>query len=115
MSMTIGGVPMQTQLALSLHWRNATKDEIEMIKICATSSAVEMHATGLKTGARSASALSRSSVKKGTMTTTIPIMINLTNSVLLKEGTMQQESKLFPRLEEGALEPKLQTVGDREI
>jgi hypothetical protein len=55
-----------------------------------------MHTTGLKTGARSVSALNRSSVKKGTMTTTVTIMINLTDSILMKEDTTQEESKLFP-------------------
>jgi hypothetical protein len=60
------------------------------------SSTTEMHATGLKTGARSPSALNRSKVKKGTMTTTVPIMNNLTDSVLPNEGAMQEEPKLFP-------------------
>jgi hypothetical protein len=55
-----------------------------------------MHAPGLKTGVRSASTLNRSSVKKGTMTIMVLIMTNLTDSVLLKEGVMQEESRLFP-------------------
>jgi hypothetical protein len=59
------------------------------------SSVTEMHATRLKTDTRSTSALNRSNVKKGTMTITIPIMINLTNSTLPKEGATQEESKLF--------------------
>jgi hypothetical protein len=96
MSVTTGRVPMGTRLAVSLHQRNMTKDEIRMTEICATSSAIEMHTTGLKTGARSVSALNRSSVKKGTMTTTVTIMINLTDSILMKEDTTQEESKLFP-------------------
>jgi hypothetical protein len=57
-----------------------------MTKICTTSSTVEMHTARLKTGAKSASASNRSSLKKGTMTTTVPIMTNLTDSILLKEG-----------------------------
>jgi hypothetical protein len=67
-----------------------------MTEIYAKSSTVEMHTAGFKTGARSVSTLSRSSVKKGTMTTIVPIMMNLTDSVLPKEGAMQGESKLFP-------------------
>jgi uncharacterized membrane protein len=60
-----------------------------MTEICATSFTVEMHADGLKTSARSVSTLNRSNVKKGTITTTVPIMTNLTDSVLPKEGAMQ--------------------------
>jgi hypothetical protein len=96
MSMTPGRVPMGTWLVVSLHRRNVAEDEIRMAKICMTSSTAEMHATGLKTGARSMIALNRSNVKKGTMTTTVPIMINLTDSVLSKEGTTQEVSKVFP-------------------
>jgi hypothetical protein len=55
-----------------------------------------MHAVRLKTNVRSASALNRSSVKKGTMTNTVPIMTNLNDSVLPKGGTMQEESRLSP-------------------
>jgi hypothetical protein len=96
MSMTIGRVPTRTQLAVSLHRRNAAEDETGMTETCATSSVVEMHVAGLKTGTSSASALNRSSIKKGTMTTMVPIMINLTDSALTKEGIVQEESKLFP-------------------
>jgi hypothetical protein len=35
-------------------------------------------------------------MKKGTMTTMVPIMTNLTDSVVLKENAMQEESRLFP-------------------
>jgi hypothetical protein len=55
-----------------------------------------MHTAGSKISVRSVSALSRSSVKKGAMSTMVPIMTNLTNSVLLKGGAMQEESRLFP-------------------
>jgi hypothetical protein len=96
MSMTTDIVPMGTRLALSLHRRNAAENETEMTEICTTSSTVEMQVAGLKTDARSTSALNRSSVKKGTMTTTVPITINLTDSILPKEGVTQEESKLFP-------------------
>jgi hypothetical protein len=54
-----------------------------------------MNATRLKTNVGSASALNKSSVKKGTMITTVPIMTNLTDSVLLKRGTMREESRVF--------------------
>jgi hypothetical protein len=91
------------------------KDEIGMIDICATSSVAEIHTTGLKTGVSSASASNKSSVKKGTMITMVPIMTNLTNSVLPKGAHSRRSQSLFPRLEEGALAPKLQTVGDREV
>jgi hypothetical protein len=67
-----------------------------MTEICAMSSAAVMHVTGSKTGVRNASALNRSSVKKGTMTTMVPIMTNLTDSALLNGGTMREESRLFP-------------------
>jgi hypothetical protein len=82
MSMATGRVPMGPQLAVSLHRRNAAEDETGMTKICVTSSTAEMHMAILKTGARSASALNRSSMKKGTMTTIVPITIDLTDSVL---------------------------------
>jgi hypothetical protein len=87
---------MGTRLAVSLHRRNTAEDKTGMTEICVTSSATEMHAAELKTGIKSASTLNRSSVKKWTMTTTTPITINLTDSVLSKEGAMQDESKLFP-------------------
>jgi hypothetical protein len=81
-SMATGRVSMWPQLVVSLHQRNTAEDETGMTEICVTSSTAEMHAAILKIGTRSASALNRSSMKKGTMTTTIPIMIDLTNSVL---------------------------------
>jgi hypothetical protein len=71
-------------------------DETRMTEICVMSSVAEMHMAGLKTGVRSASALNKNSMKKGTMTTMVLIMTKLTDSVLLKEGTMQEESRLFP-------------------
>jgi hypothetical protein len=93
-----GRVLMGTRQAISLHWRNASEDETGMTEICVTSSTTEMHVTGLKTSARSVSALNWSSVKKGTMTTTVLITTNLIVIVLSKGGTMQEESRLFPRL-----------------
>jgi hypothetical protein len=87
-SMTMGSVLTGTRQAVSLHQRSMFEDKTGMTEICATSSTVEMHTVGLKTGVRSVSALNRSSVKKGTMTTMVPIMTNLTDSVHPKEGTM---------------------------
>jgi hypothetical protein len=95
-SMTTGRVLMGTRQVVSLHWRNTTEEGTGMTKIYATSSAGEMHTVGLKTAVRSRSALNWSNVKKGTMTTMVPIMTNLTDSILLKEGAMQEESRLFP-------------------
>jgi hypothetical protein len=95
-SMTTGRVPTRTRLVVSFHRRNMAKDETRMTEICTTSSAVEMHMTGLKTGTWSVSTFNRSSVEKGNMTTIVPILINLTDSVLPKEDAMQDDSKLFP-------------------
>jgi hypothetical protein len=72
------------------------EDKTEMTEICMTSSATEMHVAGLKIGARSSSILNRSSVKRGTMTTMVHITTNLSDSVLLKGGIMQEELRLFP-------------------
>jgi hypothetical protein len=96
MSMTTGKVLMGTRQAISLHRRNTTEDEIGMTEICATSFMAEMHVARLKTGVRNVSALNMNSVKKGTITTTVPITTNLIDSVLLKGGAMQEESRLFP-------------------
>jgi hypothetical protein len=88
MSLTTSRVRAETQLAVSLHQRNVAKGKTGMTEICVMSSAVEMHATGSKTGIRSVSALNWSDVKRETMTTMVPIMTNLTDSVPLKKGTM---------------------------
>jgi hypothetical protein len=44
-----------------------------------------------KSGIRSASALNRSDMKRGTMTIRVFIMTNLTDNGLPKEGAMQEE------------------------
>jgi hypothetical protein len=93
MIMTIGRVRTGTWQAVSLHQRNAAEGATGMTEICATSSAAKMHAARSKTGVRSVSVLNRSSAKKGTMTTMDPIMTNLTDSVLPKEGILQEESR----------------------
>jgi hypothetical protein len=115
-SLTTSRVLAGTRQVVSLHQRNVTKDETGMTEICATSSAVEIHADGSKTDVRRMSASNRSSVKKVTLITMVLIMINLTNSVLPKGWAHCRKSQsLFPRLEEVALAPELQTVGDREV
>jgi hypothetical protein len=96
MSLTTGKVLTETQQAVSLHRRNVVEDETGMTEICVTPSTTEMHVPELKTGARSVTALNRSNVKKGTMTTMVPIMTNLSDSILPKGGVMQEESRLFP-------------------
>jgi hypothetical protein len=97
MIMTTGRVRTGTRQAVSLHWRNAVEGETGMTEICATSSAAEMHVAGSKTDLRSASVLNRSAMKKGTMITMVTITTNLTDSVLLKEGVMQEESRHSPK------------------
>jgi hypothetical protein len=96
MIMTTDRVCTSTWQAVSLHWRNVVEGETGMTEIYTTSSTAEMHVAGSKTGVRSASVLNRSSVKKGTMTTMVPITTNLTDSVLLKEGVMQEEPRHSP-------------------
>jgi hypothetical protein len=67
-----------------------------MTKIYATSSTVMVHVGRSKTSVKSASTLNRSDVKRGTMITMVPIMINPTDNILPKEGAMQEESRPFP-------------------
>jgi hypothetical protein len=66
-----------------------------MTETCTTSFVAKMHAVGSKTSVGSVSALNRSDVKRETMTIMVPITTNLTNSVLLREGAMQVESRPF--------------------
>jgi hypothetical protein len=80
MIMTTERVCTGTREAVSLHCRNAAESETGMIEICTMSSDVW-----------STSILNRSRVKKGTMTTMHPITTNLTDSVLSKEGIIQEE------------------------
>jgi hypothetical protein len=97
MIMTTSRVCTGTRQAVSLHRRNATEGEIRMTEICAMSSTVEMHVDESKTGIRSVSILNKSGMKKGTMTNMVPIMTNLTDSVLPKGGIMQEESRHSPQ------------------
>jgi hypothetical protein len=94
--MTTGIVPMGTRPAASLHQRSTVEGMAETTATCATSSTVEMHAVGLKTGAEIGSVMSRSSAMKGTMTIMAATMTNLTGSVLQKEDTSQEVSTLIP-------------------
>jgi hypothetical protein len=90
MSLTTNRVRAGTQPAISLHRRNVAEGRIGMTEICVTSSAVEMHVTGLTTSVRSVSALSKNNVIRGTMIIMVPSMTNLTDSALLKEGATQE-------------------------
>jgi hypothetical protein len=96
LSLNTGRVCMGTWPVVSLHQRNAAEGKIGMIETYVTSSTAKMHATGSKTGVESASALNRSNVTRGTMTTMVSIMINLTDNALPKEDAIQEESKPFP-------------------
>jgi hypothetical protein len=95
-SLTTDKVLMGTQQVVSLHRRNVVEDGTRMTEICMMSSVVEMHMAGLKTGARNMSALNRSSVKKGTTTTMVPITTNLTNNVLPKGAQCRRRQGFFP-------------------
>jgi hypothetical protein len=86
MSLTTDRVHTGTQSVVSLHQRNVANGGIGITKICATSSAVEMHAIGLTTGARRVSALSKNDVMRGTMTIIVPFMTNLTDSATHEES-----------------------------
>jgi hypothetical protein len=95
MSLTTDRVRTGTRQVVSLHRRNAVEDETGMTEIYATSSRTEMHMIGLKTSVRSTSASNRTSVKNGTMITTVPFMTNLIDSIFAKGGAMREESRLF--------------------
>jgi hypothetical protein len=90
-SLTTGRVHTGTQLAVSLHRRNVAEGETGMAETCTMSSTAKMHAAGSKTSVRRVSTLNKSDVKRGTMTTMVPIMTNLTDSVLLREGAMEEK------------------------
>jgi hypothetical protein len=95
-SLTTGRVCAGTRPIVSLYRRSTAESVIGMTETCMTSSTVEMHMTGSKTGAQSESTLSRSGTMKGTVITIVLSMTNLTNNAPLKEGIMQEESKHFP-------------------
>jgi hypothetical protein len=67
-----------------------------MTENCVMTSTVEMQAAESKTGIRSTSALNRSSVKKWTMITMVPIMTNLTENVLPRGAQCRRSQGTFP-------------------
>jgi hypothetical protein len=96
--MTTNIVLVGTQPVASLHQRSTIKGMEGTTMTCATSSAVEMHAAGLKTSAEIRSMTSRSSAMRGTMTIMIPSMTNLTDSILHTGDTFQEVSRLIPEI-----------------
>jgi hypothetical protein len=91
MTLNIGRVHTGTRLVVSLHRRNVAKGGTRMIETCMMSSIAKTHVARSKSGIRSASALNRSDMKRGTMTIRVFIMTNLTDNGLPKEGAMQEE------------------------
>jgi hypothetical protein len=87
-SLTTGRVLAGTWLAVLLHQRNVAEGKLGMTETCATLSAAKMHATGLKTDIRSMTALNRCDVNRGTMTTMVPLMTILTDSILTRESRL---------------------------
>jgi hypothetical protein len=95
-ALTTVRVRVGTQLVVSLHRRNVTEDETWMTETCTTSSAIEMHMTGLKTVAKGETALNRNDTTRGTMIFVVPTLTTLTDNVSLKEDATKEESTLFP-------------------
>jgi hypothetical protein len=93
-NLTTGRVYTVTRPAVSLHQRNAAKGETGMTETCMMSSAIEMHVVKLKTSTESECASSRNDAMRGTLITMVPSMTNLTDNAPLKEGAIQEESKL---------------------
>jgi hypothetical protein len=89
--LTTDRVRVGTRLVVSLHRRNMAEGETGMTETSMMLSTTAMHTTGSKTGVRSVSALNRSDAKRETITIMVPIMTNLTDSTLPKEGAMQEE------------------------
>jgi hypothetical protein len=96
MLMTTGRVLMGTQPAASLHHRSIAEDAIEATVTYATTSMVEMHTAGLKTGAEIESVKSKNNVIKGTMITMVLTMTNLTGSGHQKRDIFQEASRRTP-------------------
>jgi hypothetical protein len=86
MSLTTDRVLMGTQQAALLHQRSVADGVGETTVTCMASTAVEMHATRLKIGAESESALNRNNMIIGIMITMVPTMTNLTGNAPVKEG-----------------------------
>jgi hypothetical protein len=86
MSLTTDRVLVGTQQAASLHRRSVADGVGETTVTCTTSTAAEMHATGLKISAESESALNRNNMMIGIMITMVPTMTNLTGNTPVKVG-----------------------------
>jgi hypothetical protein len=95
-SLTSNRVRTWTKLAVSLHWRSTAEGRIRVTQTGAMSLVVEVNTTGLTTGSRSMSMLSKNDVMRGTLTIMVPSTTNLTDTAPLKEGATQVESKPFP-------------------
>jgi hypothetical protein len=115
MSLTTSRVHAGTRLTVSLHWRSTVEGETVVTKICMASSVAMMHVTESKIGARNVNTLNKSDMKKGTMITMVPIMTNLTDSILPRGAQCRRSQGIFLQLEEGALAPELQAIGNREV
>jgi hypothetical protein len=85
-TLTTARAHVGTQLAASLSWRSTaeigTKETYAMLFI------IEMHATTLKTGAKSETALSANDMRKGSVITMALTTTSPTNSVPQPEDTM---------------------------
>jgi hypothetical protein len=86
--------PIETRLAVSLHWRSAPEGVVETIVTCVMSSTVEMHMAGSKTDAKNEGAQSRNNMMRGTMIIMASTMTILTDNAPPKEGKTREESKL---------------------
>jgi hypothetical protein len=115
MSLTTSRVHAGTRLTVSLHWRSTVEGQTVVTKICMASSVAMMHVTESKIGARNVNTLNKSDMKKGTMITMVPIMTNLTDSILPRGAQFRRSQGIFLQLEEGALAPELQAIGNREV
>jgi hypothetical protein len=86
--------------------------DIEMKEACATSFAIEMHVTGMKTGVKSEIASSVNGAMRGIMITMAPTMTNPTVIALRLEDAMKGDQAFLSQLEEGMLAHELQAIGD---
>jgi hypothetical protein len=95
-TLTTARAHVGTQLVVSLPRRSMAENEIRTTGTCATSSAIEMLVTGSKIASRSETVLDVNNTMKGTMTTMVPSMIDLTDIIIQKEDATKAGSKLFP-------------------
>jgi hypothetical protein len=71
---------------------------------------IEMHATGLKTGAKSVAASSVNGTRKGTMITMAPTMTCRNGNIPQSEDAMKGGQGFLSRLEDGVPAPECQAV-----